>query len=84
MVIKLKIITLDPLEYNFHSNELLGKEMAYVLTLKLVIGVNIYGDIIDISKHAPIGGGGVQNFFNLHSKITKNMPQTTLTYLNIS
>lgn len=58
MVIKLKIITLDPLEYNFHSNELLGKEMAYVLTLKFVIGVNIYGDIIDISKHAPIGGGG--------------------------
>lgn len=62
MVIKLKIITLDPLEYNFHSNELLGKEMAYVLTLKLVIGVNIYGDIIDISKHAPIGGGGGPEF----------------------
>lgn len=35
-------MTLDPLEYNFHSNEVFGKEMVCVLTLKPVIAVNIF------------------------------------------
>lgn len=37
-------MTLDPLEYNFHSNEVFGKEMVHVcvLTLKPVITENIF------------------------------------------